>query len=380
MIKSRKKIIFVHLLNDYSGSPLVLSQVINSLSEEEYEKILFTSTSSNSGFLSNLNGVETKTFWYSWSSNPWWRLITYSISQSILFFRLLSYWRKDVVIYVNTLLPFGAALAGKFMGKKVIYHVHETSMKPPLLKKFLRFVANSTANGILHVSNYLAQKENFPGTKNKVLYNTLSHEFVLESQKYLREAIPKDSFRVLMLCSLKKYKGVDDFFMLAHQMPSVNFELVLNATEEEVSEYVSIAGKPANLEVHSSQKNVHPFYQKSSLVLNLSHPDQWIETFGMTALEAMYYKLPVIVPTVGGIAEIVENGYNGFHLDYRSLNEMQEKIEELVINKSLYNTLSENAFKYAQKFNESEYRENLNGLVREFIQNSDPVQKSILLR
>ncbi|MBL0135248.1 MAG: glycosyltransferase family 4 protein [Chitinophagaceae bacterium] len=116
------------------------------------------------------------------------------------------------------------------------------------------------------------------------------------------------------------------------------------------------------------------------MVLNLSHPDQWIETFGMTALEAMYYKLPVIVPTVGGIAEIVENGYNGFHLDYRSLNEMQEKIEELVINKSLYNTLSENAFKYAQKFNESEYRENLNGLVREFIQNSDPVQKSILLR
>lgn len=42
---------------------------------------------------------------------------------------------------------------------------------------------------------------------------------------------------------------------------------------------------------------------------------------------AMYYKLPVIVPTVGGIAEIVENGYNGFHLDYRSLNEMQVKLK-----------------------------------------------------
>lgn len=40
-------------------------------------------------------------------------------------------------------------------------------------------------------------------------------------------------------------------------------------------------------------------------MLNLTNKNQAIETFGMTPLEAMTCGLPVIVPTVGGIAELV---------------------------------------------------------------------------
>ena len=131
MTRSRKTIVFVHLLNDYSGSPLVLSHVIDALPDAEYKKILYTSTSSKAGFLSGLNAVETRHFRYRWKANGWLRLMTFSWSQVLLFFQLLRLRRKEVVIYINTLLPFGAALAGKLMGKKIIYHLHETSMKPP---------------------------------------------------------------------------------------------------------------------------------------------------------------------------------------------------------------------------------------------------------
>ena len=36
-----KKIIFIHLLNDYSGSPKVLSQVINALQNQAYDIELY---------------------------------------------------------------------------------------------------------------------------------------------------------------------------------------------------------------------------------------------------------------------------------------------------------------------------------------------------
>ena len=40
------------------------------------------------------------------------------------------------------------------------------------------------------------------------------------------------------ICSLKKYKGVDQFVKLAQKMPQYRFELVLNATFDEINHYV----------------------------------------------------------------------------------------------------------------------------------------------
>src|ERR1700761_5699099 len=171
MNRSRKLIVFVHLLNDYSGSPLVLSHVVEAVPAGEYEKIVYTSTSSASGFLSGLTGVATRHFWYRWKANTWLRLLNFTLSQVLLFFQLLRWWRKDAIIYVNTLLPFGAALAGRLMGNRVIYHLHETSMKPPALKSFLQGVANQTADTVIYVSRYLEAKEKLSEPTGVVIYN-----------------------------------------------------------------------------------------------------------------------------------------------------------------------------------------------------------------
>jgi hypothetical protein len=47
-----KKIIFVHLLNDFSGSPKVLLQVINACNENEMPTVLYTGKGTD-GFLNN---------------------------------------------------------------------------------------------------------------------------------------------------------------------------------------------------------------------------------------------------------------------------------------------------------------------------------------
>jgi L-malate glycosyltransferase len=327
MSKLHKQIVFVHLLNDYSGSPLVLSQVINTLDNKRFRKKLFISGKASQGFLSDLRNVETEYFWYKWKANPWLRLITYSLSQVLLFFRLLRFWNKDIVIYVNTLLPFGAALAGWLMRKKVIYHIHETSMKPPLLKSFLRLVANQTAHSVIHVSAYLLDKERLELPVNHVIYNTLSETFKAEADAHRK--MVKNSFVILMLCSLKKYKGVDEFVALANKLPGLQFELVLNASQQEADDYFSGKKMPSNLKVFPVQKNVHVFYQRASLLLNLSHTDEWIETFGMTVLEAMYYGIPAIVPPIGGIAELVEHGKNGFLISSSCTDQLADHIQLL---------------------------------------------------
>lgn len=104
--------------------------------------------------------------------------------------------------------------------------------------------------------------------------------------------------------------------------------------------------------VYDRQRDVSKFYNESSLVLNLSNKNLFIETFGLTALEAMSAALPIIVPTVGGIAEMVDDGVNGYKIDVQDLDQIEAKITEILSDKNLYEHLSQNALKKSRQYNE----------------------------
>lgn len=114
-----------------------------------------------------------------------------------------------------------------------------------------------------------------------------------------------------------------------------------------------------DLIVYPRQADVSEFYNDASLVLNLSDKNQFIETFGMTALEAMSAGLPVIVPTVGGIAEMVEDGVNGYKIDVHDIDRIVEKIDNIFKDKSLYLKLSENALLMSKKYDETSMIDNI---------------------
>ena len=102
----------------------------------------------------------------------------------------------------------------------------------------------------------------------------------------------------------------------------------------------------------SRQDDVASSYNKASLVLNLSDKQKFIETFGLTALEAMSAGLPVIIPTEGGIAEMVENGKNGYKIDVQDLKEIETQIKLLLSDRNRYQQMAINAQKYSQSFSE----------------------------
>ena len=123
-----------HLLNDYSGSPKVLSQLLKGWVKNDIEVNMVT-CKGRVGFLSDIEGVNYHYYNYKFAENKWVRLFNLTLSQLIVFFKFWSKIEKNDVIYVNTVLPFGAAFLGKLKGCRIIYHVHETTMKPPILKK-----------------------------------------------------------------------------------------------------------------------------------------------------------------------------------------------------------------------------------------------------
>ena len=108
---------------------------------------------------------------------------------------------------------------------------------------------------------------------------------------------------------------------------------------------------PSNITVFPRQEDVARFYNTASLVLNLSDKNLFIETFGLTALEAMSAALPVIVPTVGGIAEFVDDGVNGYKIDVHNIDKIVDTIKYLFYDKEQYLLLAGNALKISEKIN-----------------------------
>lgn len=352
-----QKIIAVHLLNDFSGSPLVFRQALQSL-KSNYDIELLTATPSGEGFLSNIPHIKQTNIFYKWSSNKLVTLFLFLYSQWQLFWLVRKKSSKGNIVYINTLLPFGAALAAISKKCTVVYHIHEVSVKPALLKSFLVFIVEKTASKILFVSKYVASQFSFKKPTSITVYNALPETFV-EQTKAINIENTSAPFTVLMLCSLKAYKGVYEYIKIAKALPKIKFLLVLNTTQTEVDKFKSEVSPSENCILYSAQKDTIQFYKQAHLVMNLSRPDQWIETFGMTVLEAMYCGRPVIVPPVGGVVELVDDGVEGYRIDSRNLDEVIRKIENITTNYAIYKRLSLAAYKKANSFSQAIFQQQL---------------------
>lgn len=341
----QKVVVCYHLYNDYSGSTHVLSQVIKGLVDKGYNVELYTSKTD--GFLSDLPDVRYHLFNYKWTQNIIKTSILMLYAQFYMFISTFKYLNQtDVIFYINTICPFGAGIGGWISKKKVVYHVHEKYIKSKVLYKLYEIVYKLSHDKSFYVSNYLKNSYTDKCAGNNVIYNALSTDFEQIASKSTKKVIHKT---ILMFASLKEYKGVFVFEKLAKELSQYEFELVLNATDEEIENWFPSLGQIKNLKIYSVQKNVHPFYNKAGIVLNLSLPDKWIETFGLTILEAMAYGIPCIAPPVGGPKELITDSYNGFLVDSRDLEKLKVKIS-YIFESGEYFRLSENAINKSREF------------------------------
>lgn len=345
-----KKIVCFHLFNDYSGSPKVLRTVLGGLAARGMRIDLLTSK--GEGALSDLGacaGVRMSTYAYRFSDNGAVTLVRYAAVQLYTFCRALRYVRdRDAVFYVNTILPVGAALAGRLMGKRVVYHYHENAFAKGTFYKLLARAMERLASEVVCVSDY--QRSFLKRQQGvRVIPNALPEAFAARLCPDPTGAF--DRKRVLMLGSLKRYKGTAEFIELARSLPEYAFELVLNEEAEPIEAFRKTCGAwPENLTVHARQRDVAPFYNRASVVLNLTDKHQAIETFGLTALEAMTAGLPVVVPTVGGIAELVDDGVNGYKIDVQELEKVAGAVRGLLSDRERYVAMAEQALCTAARY------------------------------
>ncbi len=232
----KKHIICFHLFNDYSGSPKVLKMALEGMLRKGYRVDLVTS---RGGVLDELQGVgdcHLHHYSYHFSTNPLVTMLRYAAVQALTFCWALRWmFARNVTFYINTLLPVGPALAGRLTGKRVVYHYHENATVKGVFYRLLAAAMQRLAHRIICVSEYQAS---FLRRRDKVTVvpNALPREFVEKLHPDAEAAFERKT--VLMLSSLKAYKGTKEFIEMSQRMPEYRFVLVINDTKENIDKYL----------------------------------------------------------------------------------------------------------------------------------------------
>lgn len=346
----KKKILFFHPLNDFSGSTTALRNMLeHDFSSDDKLDIV---TDGENGALTTLGNVHLIQIWYP-------RLKTRKIFIVSFVFKIISFFviallkRKDYdLYYLNTITVYPVAIVGRICKKEIYWHIHEkftysSSFYAALERKIMLFVFNHTICTRIFVSNYI--KDQYK-RKEKCIEIIKPN---LLSKNYINNILPipiidRKRNTILMLSSLTKSKGLFVFVEIANRMPNFSFILVISSTQEEINSFFNIR-IPHNLQIYSRQDDVHPFMRRSDLLVNLTNPYLCIESFGMTIIEAMAYGIPAIVPNIGGPTEIVKNGYNGYCVDVTNVNLICEVIIK-IFSTQLYYKMAENCFIESKKY------------------------------
>lgn len=342
-------LVFIHSLNNFSGSPKVLSILIRQVVAQGHSVELITS--GGEGFLSGIPGVKYTDNWYRWCGSRLLTAFLLFVSQLRVFCIVLFRPRRNRIYYLNTVTTSGAALACRLSGKRFVYHIHENMHQRKPLYALHRLVYRFCNRKSIFVSRYL-QATATRALEGKVVYNGLDRAFCEKARNYL-VAPHAPGTDILMVASLRRFKGVYEFAALAARLPEFRFVLVVSASEQEVAEFVRETGALRNLSVYSRQTDLHPFYRRARLSLQLSHPEEWVETFGLTILESMTYGVPVIGPNAGGPLELIDDGENGYLVDPLNVDAVADKIKLLMSDEKRYGQFSQAALKKAAMFNET---------------------------
>lgn len=351
-MNNTRKFVFFHLYNDFSGSPMVLTRVVKGFIDKGMDVELVTSKGGILDSIKEHKNFKRHSFFYRFSQHSIVTLMRFAVAQAYMFFFAFRYaFDKNVVFYINTILPVGPAIAGKLMGKRIVYHCHENAWMKGRVYKELSRIMTWIADEIICVSEY--QRNTLYSKRHaNVVYNSVSDKF---KEKLIFD--PDKAFdrkEIIMACSTKLYKGIKEFMAVAALMPQYTFTLILNATEEEKNRFLKRHNiKPTdNVNVISRVENMAEYYNKSSIVMNLSNRNLFIETYGLTVSEGLCAGLPCIVPVIGGVRELIIEGRNGFHIDSSHVEEIASKIGYLLSDRDTYVRMAKAAKESSTIFNE----------------------------
>ncbi|HGE71891.1 TPA: N-acetyl-alpha-D-glucosaminyl L-malate synthase BshA [Candidatus Poribacteria bacterium] len=278
----------------------------------------------------------------------------YSLALSVKMAELIEKEKLDL-LHVHYAIPHStsAYLAKQMVNGnvKVITSLHGTDItivgSDESYYKINKF-SIERSDGITTVSEFLKReaKEKFHLDKPiKVIPNFVDTNLFTKTHRCRAKCLfaPKGERIIMHVSNFRPIKRIEDVisaFKLIHdEIPS---KLLMVGDGPMMSSALRLVEK---LEISSSvtflgkQDDVAGLLPNADLFLIPSE----MESFGLSALEAMSCEVPVIATNVGGLPEVIEHGKTGFLVDVGDIEAMAELAKKLLKDDELHDKMGKSA-------------------------------------
>ncbi len=221
--------------------------------------------------------------------------------------------------------------------------------KNPVGKYFFNYAVKN-CDKIICVSEFL--KNNLPKqyrNKSEVIYNGVDFDLFYDvgiDENYgifVGSFVPQKGIDIL----IDTIKDIDFNFKLIGD--GILFNKINERIKKENIDNIELLGK-------KHQKEVSEYIKRCSFLVLPSLS----EGLGMVLLEGMASGKPVIGTNIGGIPELIKNGYNGFLVKVNDSDALKEKIKILVDNEDLRKELGRNGKIFSERFSWKNTAKNVN--------------------
>lgn len=270
-----------------------------------------------------------------------------------LFFRLkrlIKKLRPDVIhAHLNTLFYLIPSFNSK---QKKFFSIHSIPSEEAkgihkVVRKYCFKFKNVTP---IAISNKIAEltKEYYNISKDKIV--VIDNGIKIEK---INTSILNKNTNTFTIINVSSFKPAKDHITLLDSFKKFhslypNSELWLlgdGALKSIIVDHIQ-KNKIEKIKFFGNVSNVNDFLKQADMFLLTSI---W-EGFPLCLLEALAVGLPIVSTNVGGICDIIQDGYNGFLVSPKNVDQIVLKCKLIYENKSIRDKMSDNAINSSKKF------------------------------
>jgi len=155
---------------------------------------------------------------------------------------------------------------------------------------------------------------------------------------------------ILFVGALSQHKGVHTLLDAFTSLNESNVRLHVAGRGPLAQRVSHLASQDSRIEYHGHVPQGEPLWKLYSEANLLVLPSIWLEILGLVAIEAFSFGTPVIGSAIGGIPEVVEDGYNGLLFKPGDVDDLSRTLKRVLSDIELLKRLGENARKSVQKY------------------------------